>query len=246
MELTVASVLGGLTELTAYHNKPGNILFDAGFGPGTTAPNRYFVGWSPIANVSGTTLVHNLYTNASKIQIDNGSFQLQLNEEPQNVYPTGHSNPWQPVASEYITNDDGIATIHLYAQYKPLIRMTATKEWYAIGQKAIYEQWVSDPNSQEPVADQEHFASSNVAMVLMRTTEGKSLDPTKYEIVEGFYAQGTNETLSVAMGSPRRARSQWEKIPYLMTEFHAQAGKHDEDAPHTSTKRRHGLPCLSP
>ncbi|MGI6507934.1 MAG: Rib/alpha-like domain-containing protein [Saccharofermentanales bacterium] len=232
MELTVASVLGGLTELTAYQNKPGNILFDAGFGPGTTAPNRYFVGWSPIANVSGTTLVHNLYTNASKIQIDNGSFQLQLNEEPQNVYPTGHSNPWQPVASEYITNDDGIATIHLYAQYKPLIRMTATKEWYAIGQKAIYEQWVADPNSQEPEADIDpHFENSDVAMVLMRTTEGKSLDPTKYEIVKGFYAQGTkNETPPWQWALQEGHDPNGRKYSYLMTEFHAQAGKHDEDA----------------
>lgn len=226
MELTVASVLVGLTELTAYHDLTG-------FGK----DGRYFVGWSEEIAVNDGTLVHELYTNGSKIQLYGNNFQLQLNEEP--VEPVTHINDWQTVKAHNIANEDGIATLNLYAQYKPLIKMTATKEWYKViedeegnktSQKDDYEKWVNDPtNNPKPEPDQAHFPNSNVAMVLMRTTEGKSLDPTKYEIIESFYKQGTD---GAEWGWPLQEGHDpnGRKYSYLMTEFNALNEAHTPSA----------------
>ena len=225
VSLPLASITGGSPEsLTAYLGKDGNVLYDAGFAKG----GAYFVGWSEDPTVSGITQVHQLYTNGSKVQMvgENG-IQLQLNEEPKSSYasPDEHFNPWQTLTSSLV-NNNGTATVHLYAQYKPLSKMTATKQWYGLGQKEIYE---GNPSGYTGTPDPAHFPNSDVAMVLMRTTEGKTLDPNKYEIVLGFYKQGTDG-------------AEWEwplqeshdangrKYSYLMTEFNAQQGGHTEGA----------------
>ncbi len=231
VELPLVNITNGNTgELTAYLKEAGNTLYDKGF----VKNGSYFVGWSEIETVTDQTKVHELYTNGSKVQLVTEGLQLklqlQLNEEP--VEPVSHINPWETVGTE-IVNNNGIATIDLYAQYKPLVSMTATKHWYAKGQKEIYEQ---DPSGYTgaPLIPAP-FSNSDVAMVLMRTTEGKTLDPTKYEIVEGFYVQGNNTP-----SPPDSPPWQWapqeghdangRKYSYLMTEFNANNSEHTEEA----------------
>jgi len=222
----VADITGSNTaELTTYLGKPGNILYDNDF----QKADCYFVGWAEQAIVPDGTLVHQLYTNASKIRLEGGKLQLQLNELPQN--PVVHYNPWQNVAAD-LTNDNGIATLNLYAQYKPLIVMTAEKLWYPLGAKAEYELWIEDPlHNQKPNPDAvAHFGNSQVAMVLMRTTEGKTLDATKYEIIPGFYRtteDGVNWQWAPQEGHDANGR----KYSYLMTEFISpeQEGFHTEE-----------------
>jgi len=222
----VADITGDNTaELTTYLGKPGNILYDNDF----QKADCYFVGWAEQAVVPDGTLVHQLYTNASKIRLNGGKLQLQLNELPQN--PVVHDNPWKDVSAD-LTNDNGIATLNLYAQYKPLIVMTAEKLWYPSGAKAAYEKWIEDPNNnQKPDPDAvAHFGNSQVAMVLMRTTEGKTLDPTKYEIIPGFYRtteDGVNWQWAPQEGHDANGR----KYSYLMTEFISpeQEGFHTEE-----------------
>ncbi len=105
--------------------------------------------------------------------------------------------------------------------------MMATKNWYGIGEKDNYEE---NPEGYDGVPlDPAPFENKDVAMVLMRTTEGKTLDPTKYEIVEGFYSKGENGkkwTWAPQEGQDANGR----KYSYLMTEFNAQPGGHDEEA----------------
>ncbi|NLL50489.1 MAG: hypothetical protein GX245_04540 [Eubacteriaceae bacterium] len=217
VELPLASITNGNTgELTAYLKKDGNILYDNGF----VKNGAYFVGWSESETVSGTTQVHELYTNGSKVRITSeGEFQLQQNEEP--AQPVTHTNPWKKIDSNLV-NENGVATLHLYAQYKKLITMTATKEWYTDdGDKALYEAHVTNPGNPAPTPDPAPFQNRDVAMVLMRTTEGKTLDPTKYEIVEGFYERGTNG--AQWQWAPQEGHDpNGRKYSYLMTEFNAQ------------------------
>jgi Rib/alpha/Esp surface antigen-like repeat protein len=216
--LPLASVTDGNGELTAYLKKEGNVLFDKGF----KKDDAYFVGWSESRTVSGETQVHELYTNGSKVKVSTGEgFQLQLNEEPQQ--PVNHTNEWKTIDTP-IVNENGIATIHLYAQYKPLVNMTAIKEWYTKDtDKADYEAHVADPDHNDPpvAANDPPFGNSQVAMVLLRTTEGKTMDPTKYEIIPGFYSAGEDGepwTWAPQEGHDANGR----KYSYLMTEFSAQ------------------------
>jgi Rib/alpha/Esp surface antigen-like repeat protein len=237
VELPLADISGGNTgQLTAYLGKPGNVLFEAGF----EKDECYFVGWSDEEEVGGEAKVHHLYTNASKVKFEGGFIWLQLNEEPKEV--VDHTNEWKQLAAP--VNDNGIATVDLYAQYKPLVKMTATKAWYDFvldehdqeqSQREIYEAYLADPvNNPPPVASEDpHFPNSNVAMVLLRTTEGKTMDPTKYEIVQGFYEQGDD--------NPQPGEDPWQWAPqeghdangrkysYLMTEFNALIDNHTED-----------------
>ncbi len=233
VELPLSVISGGTGELTAYLKETG-ILHDTGFGPGESDPNRYFVGWSETLTVDDGVEVHQLYTNGSKVRIDNGSFQLQQNEEPKDSYPDGHSNPWKSVGSDYITKDNGIATINLYAQYKPMIKMTAAKKWYGfregVSQKGVYENWVIDPeNNPQPQQDAPHFLNSEVAMVLIRTTEGKTMDPTKYEIIEGFYEKGKDSNPLWQWAYQEGHDANGRKYSYLMTEFQAQDNTYTEE-----------------
>ena len=233
VEISLADLENGINgELTAYLKKAGNILFDKGF----VKEDHYFVGWAEEATVSDEAKVHELYTNASEVQLNAGKLQLQLNEEPKE--PVDHTNEWQDIASA-IVNDNGIATLHLYAQYKPLLQMTATKTWYGIGAKGAYEKHISDPtNYPAPATDVPHFPNSAVAMVLLRTTEGKTMDPTKYEIVPGFYVKGKDGEAWV--WPPQEGHdANGRKYSYLMTEFNAQPGGHTEEAiiEHFNNKR---------
>ncbi|HHW94839.1 MAG TPA: hypothetical protein GX736_02780, partial [Mogibacterium sp.] len=225
LDLPLASITNGNTgELTAYLKKEGNALFDAGF----VKEGAYFVGWSEGKTVSSGTKVHQLYTNASKVRIHEEKFQLQLNEEP--VEPVTHLNPWKNFETE-IVNNNGIATVNLYAQYKPLVKMKAKKAWYDKGAKEAYEKHIADPeNNPAPQPSvNPHFANSNVAMVLIRTTEGKTLDPTKYEIVEGFYSVGVDGEdwqWEAQEGHDVNGR----KYSYLMTEFNALNSEYTEES----------------
>jgi hypothetical protein len=212
LELPLAVVEAGTGELTPYLEEAGNVLFDNDF----KKTDSYFVGWSATKTVGGMTQVHELYTNASKVRLDGQNFQLQLNEEPKDEYTLGHSNPWETVPA---VNDNGIATINLYAQYKPLLEMRAEIEWYAPGQKEIYEEnpatYNGTPLNPAP------FGNSKVAMVLLRTTEGKTLDPTKYEIVQGFY-KTINDTQTEWVWEDQKGHdANGRKYSYLMTEFNA-------------------------
>ncbi|NMB01774.1 MAG: hypothetical protein GX971_09745, partial [Firmicutes bacterium] len=236
-------------ELTVYHGKPGNVLFENGF----SKPEHYFVGWSEDKTVLNTTEVHELFTNGSKVKLVNVDnklrLRLQLNEVPQSNYDdlNPHTNLPKLVETQLV-NENGVAEIHLYAQYKPLLNMTATKQWFSdANAKQAYENHVADPETYpHPTPDSvAHFDNSNVAMVLMRTTEGKSLDPTDYEIVPGFYVQGKNDNElqdgeSPWAGEPQEGHDPYgRKYSYLMTEFNAQPGGHDEDAiiEHFNNKR---------
>ena len=224
VEFPVASITGASTgELPVYHKEEGNVLFDKGF----VKNNAYFVGWSETEVVDGDTLVHQLYTNGSKVKKVGTDLKLQLNEEPKE--PVNHTNEWQDLTSP-IVNENGVATIHLYAQYKPLLTMTATKQWYDKEKLAEYENYIKDPETYPSPPEQSneaHFPNEDVAMVLLRTTEGKTLDPTKYEIVEGFYAQGTEGGWTWV---PQEGHDPYgRKYSYLMTEFSAQQpGAHSE------------------
>ena len=227
VDLPLADITDGNTgKLTAYLKEPGNVLFDAGF----VKAGHYFVGWSETDTVLDGTKVHELYTNESKAKINGeGKFQLQLNEEPKE--PVEHINPWKTTLIQP-ANENGIATLNLYAQYKPLINMTGTKNWYDKEAKAAYENHVNDPITYPtPPNPKENpdFPNSDVAMVLLRTTEGKTLDPTKYEIVRGFYVQGTENGWQWA---PQEGHDpNGRKYSYLMTEFNAQGeDAHDEEA----------------
>ena len=227
VDLPLADITDGNTgKLTAYLKEPGNVLFDAGF----VKAGHYFVGWSETDTVLDGTKVHELYTNESKAKINGeGKFQLQLNEEPKE--PVEHVNPWKTTSTQP-ANENGIATLNLYAQYKPLINMTGTKNWYDKEAKVAYENHVNDPITYPtPPNPKENpdFPNSDVAMVLLRTTEGKTLDPTKYEIVRGFYVQGTENGWQWA---PQEGHDpNGRKYSYLMTEFNAQGeDAHDEEA----------------
>ncbi|NLL91069.1 MAG: hypothetical protein GX222_01430 [Ruminococcaceae bacterium] len=210
LELPLAVVEAGTGKLTDYLGEAGNILYDKDF----KKTGCYFVGWSETATVGDMTQVHELYTNASKVQLSGQNFQLQLNEEPADQVT--HVNPWKTVPA---VNDNGIATINLYAQYKPLLEMRAEIEWFDKGQKAIYE---SDPVAYngQPL-NPAPFGNSNVAMVLLRTTEGKTLDPAKYEIVQGFY-KTINDTQAEWVWTAQEGHdANGRKYSYLMTEFNA-------------------------
>ncbi|NLZ56333.1 MAG: hypothetical protein GX900_06705, partial [Clostridiaceae bacterium] len=220
VSLPLASITGGNTgQLTAYLGKEGNVLFDAGFAK----ESAYFVGWSKVPTVPDGTLVHQLYTNGSKVMRDAEGLKLQLNEVPADT-PT-HTNDWQVMTTQLV-NNNGTATVHLYAQYKPLVRMRATKNWYGLDEKEIYE---GNPSGYTGTPDPAHFPNSDVAMVLLRTTEGKTLDPNKYEILPSFYKQGTDGVeweWPLQEGHDANGR----KYSYLMTEFNAQPGGHTPEA----------------
>ncbi|MGI6608055.1 MAG: Rib/alpha-like domain-containing protein [Erysipelotrichaceae bacterium] len=230
IDVPAGNITGGKTsELTAYLNTAGNILYDAGF----RKDGCYFVGWAEIAAVPAETQVHDLYTNASKIQLVEAGFQLQLNEQPED--PVSHENIWKTVDTQFV-NDNGVATLHLYAQYRPLLTMSANKRWYGPGEKEKYE---SDPEGYEenPLAVAP-FANSDVAMVLLRTTEGKTLDPTKYEILPGFYVAGKDG--EVWQWAPQEGHDiNGRKYYYLLTEFNGPPEGHtiEEIIEHFYNKR---------
>ena len=232
LEIPVGNISGGNTEeLTAYLKSTGNILYDLGF----VKDNHYFVGWAETEEVSGTTQVHELYTNHSEIKLteieSKLKLQLRLNEEPAAVVT--HENPWKTVVNQPI-NNDGVATLHLYAQYKPLLEMEADIQWFGLGEKEIFEQ---DPEGYSGTPDPEnlHFDRKNVAMVLLRTTEGKTLDPTKYEIIEGFYVKDLvyDEIKQKWLWKwqPQEGHdANGRKYSYLMTEFSTQVEEHTEES----------------
>ncbi|MGI6333732.1 MAG: Rib/alpha-like domain-containing protein [Saccharofermentanales bacterium] len=221
-----ADIINGNTgKLTFYLRKAGNPFFDAGF----VKEDSYFVGWSKTRTVTPETQVHELFTNGSEVRLITEALteklQLQLNEEPK--AEVDHSNPWETIAvASQIANENGIGIIDLYAQYKPMVKMVATKNWYAKGEKEEYEknpqEYTGSPITPPP------FTNSNVAMVLMRTTEGKTLDPTKYEIVPGFYQKGKD---GVAWEWPLQEGHDinGRKYSYLMTEFNAQTDEYTEE-----------------
>lgn len=232
LEIPVGNISNGNTEeLTAYLNSAGNILYDLGF----VKANHYFVGWAETEEVTSITQVHELYTNHSEIQLteieSELKLQLRLNEEPASIVT--HENPWKTVVNQPI-NNNGVATLHLYAQYKPLLEMEADIQWFGLGEKEIFEQ---NPEGYSGTPDPEnlHFDRENIAMVLIRTTEGKTLDPTKYEIVEGFYVKDLvyDEVKQKWLWKwqPQEGHdANGRKYSYLMTEFSTQVEEHNEES----------------
>lgn len=224
LDVPVGNISNGSTdELTAYLKLEGNVLYDLGF----VKTGSYFVGWAETATVSNETEVHQLYTNHSSIQLAGNNLQLQLNEEPLADGTVNHINPWKNVVNQPV-NNNGVATLHLYAQYKPLLTMTADVQWYAEGELDIFK---ANPDlySGTPDPVDLHFSNSYVAMVLLRTTEGKTMDPTKYEIIKGFYVAGKNGQIwqwPALEGHDPNGR----KYYYLITEFNTQILEHTEDA----------------
>ena len=202
-------------------NEESDILHNKGFNK----DGYYFVGWTEGSDVENTTKVEDIYTNGSSVKLVSLADQTKTLQLTLNPKEADGSRSQQNIDANNISIDNGIATINLYAQYKPLLPMTATKEWYAVGEKAKYELWAfgPDPENTEPEVtplQEAPFSNDQLALVLLRTTTGKDRNPSNYTIIGDSYKKGTAnqnwQLISLEGHDPSG-----QKYSYIMAEFSA-------------------------